>query len=479
MRFHLRKLVTYVVAALVLFVVINFYGNNTWMFESNEAPWGPSMTKHIPIKPKYSGKIVHEHVILGNKNHSKSKFANASKLGSEFGLKREEAFVLEDKEKNPFGKKVSYDGVEGRVWFSNDYYDDDRIVAQMRYKPPHIIEAEKKKEQVPLKTILLYHGFGGWALKKGQKTFQDQQCPVQQCTVTDDRRSAETADAVMFHHSPSKPWTKRPNNQIWILFLLESPYHTPGLSGFNNVFNWTASYRHDSIIVAPYEKMVPHDPNVITKKQDKNYAVGKTKKVAWFVSNCGARNGRRQYADELGKYIQVDIYGACGPYKCPRHNSEHCFNMLDKDYKFYLSFENSNCRDYITEKFFVNGLSHDVVPIVMGAHPNDYKRAAPPHSFIHIEDFDSPKDLAAYLHKLDKNDDLYNEYFQWKGTAGTVNTFYWCRICSMLHAAPSHKPMSYRDINRWWRGDGVCIGQSKWKDQPERKEIIDNYFGDV
>jgi hypothetical protein len=52
---------------------------------------------------------------------------------------------------------------------------------------------------------------------------------------------------------------------------------------------------------------VPFDPNVVTKKQDKNYATGKTKKVAWFVSNCGARNGHRQYADVLGKHIQVDI----------------------------------------------------------------------------------------------------------------------------------------------------------------------------
>jgi hypothetical protein len=33
------------------------------------------------------------------------------------------------------------------------------------------------------------------------------------------------------------------------------------------------------VIVAPYEKMVPFDPNVVTKKQDKNYATGKTKKV--------------------------------------------------------------------------------------------------------------------------------------------------------------------------------------------------------
>ena len=48
----------------------------------------------------------------------------------------------------------------------------------------------------------------------------------------------------------------------------------------------------------------------------------------------------------------------------------------------------------------------------MGAAPEDYARAAPPHSFIHVDDFESAKDLAEYLHVLDKNDALYNEYFQ-------------------------------------------------------------------
>lgn len=62
------------------------------------------------------------------------------------------------------------------------------------------------------------------------------------------------------------------------------------------------------------------------------------------------------YARELGKYINVDIYGACGPHRCPRTSANRCFQLLDEDYKFYLAFENSNCRDYITEKFFVNGL---------------------------------------------------------------------------------------------------------------------------
>lgn len=89
--------------------------------------------------------------------------------------------------------------------------------------------------------------------------------------------------------------------------------------------------------------------------------------------------------------------------------------MLERDYKFYLAFENSNCRDYITEKFFETGLGHSILPIVMGAPRGDYKKYAPDRSYLHVEDFKSPKELAEYLHILDKNDDLYNTYFGYKG----------------------------------------------------------------
>ena len=50
----------------------------------------------------------------------------------------------------------------------------------------------------------------------------------------------------------------------------------------------------------------------------------------------------------------------------------------------------------------------------MGARPEDYERAGPLNSYIHVNKFESPKELADYLKKLEANDDLYNEYFKWK-----------------------------------------------------------------
>lgn len=141
---------------------------------------------------------------------------------------------------------------------------------------------------------------------------------------------------------------------MWIIYWLESPYHTERLE-YNDLINWTATYRHDSDIATPYEKWVYYDENIKENPiLTKNYAANKTHQVAWFVSNCNARNERLNYAHELQKYISVDIYGFCGSLRCPR--TEECFRLLDTTYKFYLAFENSNCVNYITEKFFISGL---------------------------------------------------------------------------------------------------------------------------
>ena len=39
---------------------------------------------------------------------------------------------------------------------------------------------------------------------------------------------------------------------------------------------------------------------------------------------------------------------------------------------------------------------------------------APPNSYIHVEDFDTPHELAKYLDYLDRNETAYAEYHQWR-----------------------------------------------------------------
>jgi glycoprotein 3-alpha-L-fucosyltransferase len=71
---------------------------------------------------------------------------------------------------------------------------------------------------------------------------------------------------------------------VWILYFLECPYHTQHVK-FGDVFNWTATYRRDSDLVAPYERWTYFDDRV--KRQPLgsaaaaiNYAANKTRQVS-------------------------------------------------------------------------------------------------------------------------------------------------------------------------------------------------------
>ncbi|XP_055905668.1 glycoprotein 3-alpha-L-fucosyltransferase A [Eupeodes corollae] len=344
----------------------------------------------------------------------------------------------------------------------------DRIMNQLMFVPQNY---EQIQESGQMKQILLYNGLGPWNIKNGRDVFFKSKCPVDTCEITANRDKASTADLVLYkdHYIPTG--VRRPPKQVHMLYYLECPYHTQNVK-VPDAVNWTSTYRRDSDIVAPYEKWQYYNMNIRQIEQDRNYALNKTKKVAWFVSNCGARNGRLQFAHELQKYIDVDIYGACGSFKCSRSTADRCFDILDHDYKFYLAFENSNCKDYITEKFFVNALNRNILPIVMGARPEDYEVSSPHRSYIHVDEFASPKELAEYLNILDKDDELYNSYFKWKGTGEFINTYFWCRVCATLHDEEGlKKPRWYPDINDWWRGAGVCTNGS-WRNFKARKDII-------
>ena len=126
----------------------------------------------------------------------------------------------------------------------------------------------------------------------------------------------------------------------------------------------------------------------------------KNKTIFWTVSHCLTDNLREKYVDQLRNYIEVDIFGECSGIECPRGMKDSCFANQGIHYWFYLAFENSNCPDYITEKLW-RILDLPVVPIVMGG--GNYRRDAPPHSVIDVNDFPHVKGLASYLNFLMKN----------------------------------------------------------------------------
>lgn len=119
--------------------------------------------------------------------------------------------------------------------------------------------------------------------------------------------------------------------------------------------NLTWTYRTDSDFWSPYgtyEQLSPEDIKMKEIATTKDYTVGKTELVAWMVSNCGPQL-RISFVHELKKYIEVDVLGVCASVfgesrSCPRAETGNCL----KKYKFYLSFENAQCEDYITEKYW-------------------------------------------------------------------------------------------------------------------------------
>jgi glycoprotein 3-alpha-L-fucosyltransferase len=225
---------------------------------------------------------------------------------------------------------------------------EDRIYQQMNYKP----EVDLSRNR-----IIVITGSGDFDVPKGQEKFIKDDCPIKNCELHREVKMKMKVDARLFNIMISfqeLPIIKREPGEIWIMYILEGPLATNDYVLLGDVFNWTASYRHDSTIVAPYEKWLPY-----TNKMNqtlKNYAVGKKKQAAIFISNCDTSNNRMEYVNELQKHLSVDVYGSCGTKQCDRSTELECFEMLRRDYKFYLAFENSNCRDYITEKFFRNAL---------------------------------------------------------------------------------------------------------------------------
>ncbi|XP_077974872.1 3-galactosyl-N-acetylglucosaminide 4-alpha-L-fucosyltransferase FUT3-like [Styela clava] len=237
------------------------------------------------------------------------------------------------------------------------------------------------------------------------------------------------------------------------------------LSPLKNVFNWTMTYRTDSDVYFPYygewNRVNKTTAELIAEKTERSLGV-------WVVSNC--RPSRRgSIINELQKYISIDVFGKCNN---NRLCSGGCAIETINRYKFYFSFENSRCKDYITEKFTMNGLAGGAVPVVMGPTREDYEKIAPVHSFIHVDDFPSIPKLAEYLQQLDKDDIRYGEYLKWKSVPDSPNIktdeslfnrpSQFKALCEKIKQDPNgNNKEIVSDLSTWWFGDDYSLDDSK------------------
>ncbi len=300
--------------------------------------------------------------------------------------------------------------------------------------------------------------FSFYGFQDDEFNFQDI-CGTDRCRTTYRKSMFVEADAVIFTIKNVLSWKGFPKekfikksdvvgypkhshaNQVFVLFHIEAPARFQRLPWhrFNRIFNLTYSYlRHpDTDIQVEYGRIIPrpiNDPYIATKAR---ILTNKTRLVAWAVSNCFPSNVRNEYVRELRKHIPVDVYGACGnlSLNCA-FKEEGCFDGVAKRYFFFLAFENSHCKDYVTEKLY-RTLTMDLVPVVMGGA--DYRKLLPSHSYIDAKDFKSPRNLAEYLLKLANNTEEYLSYFGWKKNliADNVHDAAYnlglCKLCDILH----------------------------------------------
>ena len=326
-------------------------------------------------------------------------------------------------------------------------------------------------------TLYFSHDFLQWSKLNG-----DLVCPNVSCRLTTDRTGFNSSHAVIFHLRDLNP-SDLPNikwkNQKFILFNQESPEYTRNVRVAFDLFqdnvDWTMSYRKGSDIHVPYGRIVAKTKNDLKFHKADLIWKKKSRSIAWMASHCGVSSNRDSLAALISRYIPVDIYGDCGSYSCPRLtgtsvSSDGCYEMIENNYKFYLSFENSLCQDYITEKVF-KILQYNIIPIVYGG--GNYQSILPYNSYIDVQNFTSAKDLTDYLNLVALDYNLYNSYFEWKKNFSVTDLslqfgfdYSMCQVCQKVHNYLKHgdddnhgymmDTVGKRDLIGWWYMESNC-----------------------
>lgn len=335
-------------------------------------------------------------------------------------------------------------------------------------------------------------------------------CPTTNCIFTHNKKHLENPeqyDAIIFHGS--ERWfnvdlpEKRAPNQLYIVATKESVdynfnatefifngFRSPGeikhnLDSDYEFYNMTMTYRMDSDIQWNYgftvdiktgDKIAPA-LNVHWKEPDDDFngitisdalylkfrytfiiqtdsklmeiVRNKQKTATWFVSHCNVFSRRDALVKKIQDFIEVDIYGKCGTLSCDPSSSK-CNEMLKTTYRFYFSFENTLCDDYLTEKLY-STINNFIVPVIYSGAT--LSRFLPPKSYIDVNDFETAEDLAKYLIFLEENPSEYIKYFWWRKHYKVIRfgDIPFCEICEKLNQPNlNSKRQTYVSIKDWF-----------------------------
>ncbi|XP_076816929.1 4-galactosyl-N-acetylglucosaminide 3-alpha-L-fucosyltransferase FUT6-like isoform X2 [Clavelina lepadiformis] len=302
------------------------------------------------------------------------------------------------------------------------------------------------------------------------------------CRITLDRNQLQKSDAVVFHlpqldKDDLPPRTTRRNDQLYVWWAQESSASSQAHLRRLDYFNLTMTVRRSSDVYSPYATL--------------DWVLKLIWLAVWVVSNCGntpSSSLRFAYADKLQDGgLQIDKFGRCSGYNFPirsRYDPAY-FEVLSR-YKFYFAFENSyHCKDYATEKLWLNALYSGAIPVIFGPDRRDIEAVLPSKTFIHAEDFQSPSSLVRYLLYLDKNATAYAEYHEWRtwvryfdekgelspkktnkdlealsvGQQALVKKYAmtkaagFCALCKRVTDTPANNSVFIHDVGQWWRND--------------------------
>jgi hypothetical protein len=203
--------------------------------------------------------------------------------------------------------------------------------------------------------------------------------------------------------------------------------------------------------------------------------------VSWVASHCSSQNQRERVVQQLlDAGLTIDIMGKCMHNKDfpPEHvaatqfdnsdgnhgygpNGKKFFEFMAK-YKFYLNFENSNCKHYYTEKLR-RSLILGVVPILLG-HPADHEYILPhKDAAIKAWDFPNATALANYVNQVASDPALFKKHLAWKsGKREHISEKFWsywssqpasggwtCQMCWIaydVHLAKCGQHSGYQDV---------------------------------